>query len=150
MTAEKGQREWALAAAGGVAVLTALLHVKWVRNEHFFHLITKTLRGRDYYAAAEVRGALDQIRPGKDFFAVHPHGCLSAGWTWNVSFLDLATSSKLCEKDICRRVTHMHRLLARAHTNVQFYSCTEANRLLSCLVHFERSHIRFVAVILER
>jgi len=116
MAAEKGQRELALAAAGGVAILTALLHVTWVRNEHFFHLITKTLRGRDYYAAAEVRGALDQVRPGKDFFAVHPHGCLSAGWTWNVSFLDLPTSFQIVWKRYVPQ-SHSHAPIAHVHTH---------------------------------
>ena len=84
MAAGEGNRR-ALAAAGGVAVLTAALHVRWRTSERFYSLITQTLRGRDYYAAAEVRGAIDTVRPGRNFYAVHPHGCLSAGWTWNVS-----------------------------------------------------------------
>ncbi len=84
MAAGEGNRG-ALLAAGSVAVLTAALHVRWRTSERFYSLITQTLRGKDYYAAAEVRGAIDTVRPGRNFYAVHPHGCLSAGWTWNVS-----------------------------------------------------------------
>lgn len=54
------------------------------RSESFYQLITQTLRGREYYTKCELRGAVDNLRPGKNFFACHPHGCLSAGWTWNL------------------------------------------------------------------
>ena len=84
MTAEKGRRGFALAAAGGVAALTYLVGVKWRRSEAFFRLITETLRGRDYYSRVEVRGAVDRVQKGRNFFACHPHGCLSAGWTWSL------------------------------------------------------------------
>ena len=84
MAAENGRRSFALAAAGGVAVLTYLAGVKWQRSEAFFRLITETLRGRDYYDRVEVRGAIDNVLPGRNLFACHPHGCLSAGWTWTL------------------------------------------------------------------
>jgi len=41
---------------------------------------------KDYYSQAELRGALADVRPGRSFFAFHPHGCLSAGWTINGTF----------------------------------------------------------------
>lgn len=53
-------------------------------SEWFFRWITQTLNASAYYAKAELRGAVDQIKPGKYLYAVHPHGCLSAGWTWNL------------------------------------------------------------------
>lgn len=41
---------------------------------------------KDYYTQAELRGALHDVRPKRSFFAFHPHGCLSAGWTINGTF----------------------------------------------------------------
>uniref|UniRef100_A0A7S2M1A5 diacylglycerol O-acyltransferase n=1 Tax=Zooxanthella nutricula TaxID=1333877 RepID=A0A7S2M1A5_9DINO len=41
---------------------------------------------RDFYTQAEMRGALHDVRKSKTFFAFHPHGCLSAGWTINGTF----------------------------------------------------------------
>lgn len=49
----------------------------------FCSFITRTCDGRLYYRATELRGALSDIRPGKNLIAVHPHGILAAGWTWN-------------------------------------------------------------------
>jgi hypothetical protein len=95
MAAGKGKREWAVAAAAGVAALTAALHVRWRPSERFFNLITQTLRGSDYYAAAELRGAIENVRPGRNFYACHPHGCLSAGWTWNVCATSLPPSPSI-------------------------------------------------------
>lgn len=53
-------------------------------SQAFYDFFTKTLNGSAYYERAELRGALDELTPGKNFFLLHPHGCLSAGWTWNV------------------------------------------------------------------
>jgi len=38
---------------------------------------------KDYYAQAELRGKLSDVRNEKSCFAFHPHGCLSAGFTIN-------------------------------------------------------------------
>ena len=59
---------------------------KWKRNPAFFKLLTKTLDGRAYYARAELGGAIKSVKPGKVMYAVHPHGVLTAGWTWNMFF----------------------------------------------------------------
>ena len=85
LKADERRRILALGAAGTVSWLTYLVSVPAWKDQSgiFFALITKTLRGRDYYSACEVRGAIDAIQPGT-FFACHPHGCLSAGWTWNL------------------------------------------------------------------
>lgn len=37
-----------------------------------------------YFRHAELRGALHTMRQGRSFFAVHPHGILSAGWVANL------------------------------------------------------------------
>jgi 1-acyl-sn-glycerol-3-phosphate acyltransferase len=75
----------------GVAVLFVMLWMNtevpgrpkaFAPNEAFFDFISAN--GRSYYAPAELRGALDKIKPGKNMFAVHPHGMLTAGWTWNM------------------------------------------------------------------
>ena len=86
MKADGGERAWALAAAGTASLLTFIVSVPTSKDPAgtFFRLITQTLRGREYYAEAELRGAVDTIKPGRNFFACHPHGCLSAGWTWNL------------------------------------------------------------------
>jgi 2-acylglycerol O-acyltransferase 2 len=49
----------------------------------FYDLLTKTWNARAYYSKAELRGH-NLLKPGKNFFAVHPHGCLSAGFTFNL------------------------------------------------------------------
>jgi len=53
-------------------------------NEAFTEFLAAN--GPSYYAAHELRGAVDEIKPGKNMFAAHPHGILSAGWTWNLFF----------------------------------------------------------------
>eukprot|EP00930_Biecheleria_cincta_P051273 TRINITY_DN36426_c0_g1_i1.p1 TRINITY_DN36426_c0_g1~~TRINITY_DN36426_c0_g1_i1.p1 ORF type:complete len:392 (+),score=84.61 TRINITY_DN36426_c0_g1_i1:51-1178(+) len=52
----------------------------------FCSFITGTCDGRLYYKATELRGALADIKPGKNLFAVHPHGILATGWTWNLFY----------------------------------------------------------------
>lgn len=37
-----------------------------------------------YHKRSELRGALETVKPGKSFFACHPHGILSVGWIANV------------------------------------------------------------------
>lgn len=37
-----------------------------------------------YFRQNELRGALHSMRPGRSFYAVHPHGILSAGWITNI------------------------------------------------------------------
>lgn len=59
-----------------------------VRFPAFYNMLTKTLNGKQYYKRAELRGALKSIKPGKVMYAVHPHGVLTAGWTWNMFFND--------------------------------------------------------------
>jgi len=60
---------------------------KWPPSKRFYNLITKTLHGQQYYAPAHLSGALDEIEAGqKNLFAVHPHGLLTAGWTWNMFY----------------------------------------------------------------
>lgn len=39
---------------------------------------------KSYHKSSELKGALDSIRPGRSFFACHPHGLLSIGWISNV------------------------------------------------------------------
>lgn len=59
----------------------------WAPWEGFYEFITKTLHGQAYYTPAELLGALDEIKPGdKNLYAVHPHGILTAGWTWNMFY----------------------------------------------------------------
>eukprot|EP00448_Togula_jolla_P030084 CAMPEP_0170640384 /NCGR_PEP_ID=MMETSP0224-20130122/40196_1 /TAXON_ID=285029 /ORGANISM="Togula jolla, Strain CCCM 725" /LENGTH=393 /DNA_ID=CAMNT_0010970887 /DNA_START=12 /DNA_END=1194 /DNA_ORIENTATION=+ len=50
--------------------------------------------GSHYYEQAELRGELGSIQKEKSFFAFHPHGCLSAGFTINGCFgADFAKAS---------------------------------------------------------
>jgi len=37
-----------------------------------------------YHRLSQLGGALDSVRPGRSFFACHPHGVLSVGWISNV------------------------------------------------------------------
>eukprot|EP00931_Biecheleriopsis_adriatica_P114815 TRINITY_DN90711_c0_g1_i1.p1 TRINITY_DN90711_c0_g1~~TRINITY_DN90711_c0_g1_i1.p1 ORF type:complete len:380 (+),score=63.31 TRINITY_DN90711_c0_g1_i1:35-1174(+) len=57
---------------------------KWAPKPAVWRLLTKTMDGRKYYRRMELTGALDDIKPGKNLFATHPHGILTAGWTWNM------------------------------------------------------------------
>ncbi|CAE8618608.1 unnamed protein product [Polarella glacialis] len=41
---------------------------------------------KDFYAMAELRGNLQDMHQGRSFFAFHPHGVLSIGWTINGMF----------------------------------------------------------------
>merc|ERR1712032_1473634 len=50
----------------------------------FYEFMTKYIRC--YYAQAEMRGALADIKKDKTMFTFHPHGCLSAGFTINGIF----------------------------------------------------------------
>ncbi|GMI21368.1 hypothetical protein TrCOL_g2414 [Triparma columacea] len=59
---------------------------KWKRSPFFNKFLTQTLNGRAYYARAELKGAINSVKPGKVMYAVHPHGVLTAGWTWNMFF----------------------------------------------------------------
>ncbi|CAE8637060.1 unnamed protein product [Polarella glacialis] len=84
----------ARAAAGAFTLAVMLAMVTevpgrpkdWKPWPRFCKLISKDLDGRSYFTAAELGGALDQIKPGKNLFAVHwhPHGILTAGYTWNL------------------------------------------------------------------
>jgi len=76
---------WLLAMLFSITELPGL-RKQWRPSPGFFNFITRTLEGRKYYKAAELRGALDEIKPGKNLFAVHPHGILTGGWTWNMFF----------------------------------------------------------------
>ena len=58
----------------------------WSRSPAFFNFITETLDARSYYAKATLRGNLAGVKPGRVMYAVHPHGVLTAGWTWNMFF----------------------------------------------------------------
>mmetsp|Transcript_154270 Transcript_154270/g.474090 ORF Transcript_154270/g.474090 Transcript_154270/m.474090 type:complete len:378 (+) Transcript_154270:91-1224(+) len=51
--------------------------------EGFYRLVTERMSGTLYYDRIELRGALEEIRPGRTFFAAHPHGILCCGWGWN-------------------------------------------------------------------
>jgi len=78
-------RPLALGASAAVAVMLYCITCKQFSQSPFFYkLITEILDGRAYYQKIELRGAVDEITPGKNFLAHHPHGCLSAGWTWSV------------------------------------------------------------------
>lgn len=50
----------------------------------FCRLIKEGLPPSSYFAATELGGCLEGIKPGKNLFAVHPHGTLTHGWTWNL------------------------------------------------------------------
>ena len=56
----------------------------WAPSPWFCKLITETLEGTAYYATCELRGELDKITPGRTLFAQHPHGVLTAGFTWTM------------------------------------------------------------------
>lgn len=62
----------------------------WQPSPWFVSLITETLDGASYYATCELRGDLDKVKPGRTIYAQHPHGLLTAGFTWtlfwNLSF----------------------------------------------------------------
>jgi 2-acylglycerol O-acyltransferase 2 len=82
--AYQGGSTEARAAALFFPVLVFLItHRRFPSSPAFIKLINETLGASQYYARMEMRGAIDKIKPGKFFYAVHPHGCLSAGFTWN-------------------------------------------------------------------
>lgn len=82
LTAPNGLAVFSAAAA---TVMTWLVTCKnFASWPGFYHFIVQTLQGHKYYAEVGLKGAVDQITPGKNFFACHPHGCLSAGWSWNM------------------------------------------------------------------
>lgn len=56
----------------------------WKMGPFMFDYVSRW--ARDYYSQTALRGALDDIRPGRSFFAFHPHGCLCAGFTINGTF----------------------------------------------------------------
>lgn len=57
---------------------------KYPRYKGLFDYVSRW--APDYYAQAELRGALGDIRQERTFFAFHPHGCLCAGFTINGTF----------------------------------------------------------------
>lgn len=56
----------------------------WPPSPWFCTLITERLNGASYYATCELRGDLDKITPGRTLYAQHPHGVLTAGFTWTM------------------------------------------------------------------
>ena len=56
----------------------------WPPAPWFFQLITETLNGASYYSTCELRGDLESIKPGRTLYAQHPHGVLTAGFTWTM------------------------------------------------------------------
>jgi len=56
----------------------------WQPSPWFCRLITESLGGTSYYASCELRGNLDKITPGRTLYAQHPHGLLTAGFTWTM------------------------------------------------------------------
>lgn len=83
--APKG-RGRALAGAGVVSLLTWCCSAgEFAQRPSLIGFITRW--AADYYAQAELRLAKGTVlRREKSFFAFHPHGCLSAGWTINGTF----------------------------------------------------------------
>jgi hypothetical protein len=82
-----GVRARALGGAAATVVMVALVTCgRFAPSPAFFRLISETLDGRTYYASTALRGALDELGALKRpcFVLVHPHGCLSIGWTWNL------------------------------------------------------------------
>ena len=56
----------------------------WPPSPWFCTLITERLDGASYYATCELRGDLHKISPGRTLYAQHPHGILTAGFTWTM------------------------------------------------------------------
>ena len=81
---------WAAAGAVALGIMLMMITVRpggpeaWRPWPGFCKLVTQTLDGRSYYARCEVVGEFDQLKHGRTLFAAHPHGLLTAGWTWNL------------------------------------------------------------------
>mmetsp|Transcript_19962 Transcript_19962/g.46837 ORF Transcript_19962/g.46837 Transcript_19962/m.46837 type:complete len:367 (-) Transcript_19962:46-1146(-) len=85
--AAPSHRVFASVAAGVVSLLAWLCKggkADFARRPAVWDFFTRW--GKDYYAQAELRGRLDDVRKEKSCFAFHPHGCLSAGFTINGCF----------------------------------------------------------------
>jgi len=85
---------FALAAKGGStgALVGAALNSFFVwlvtcptfsHSPRMVKLFTETLCQRKYFARCELRGELESIKPGKVCYGVHPHGIITAGFSWN-------------------------------------------------------------------
>lgn len=82
--APAGHRASATVAAAFVSFLAWLCKggkADWARRPALWDFLSTW--SKDYYAQAELRGKLDDIRKNKSCFGFHPHGCLSAGFTIN-------------------------------------------------------------------
>jgi len=75
-----------LLAAGLVSLLTWMVSTggSYAQRPRLIEFLCD--RAKDFYSRAEIRGALGDLRPERTFYAFHPHGCLSAGWTINGTF----------------------------------------------------------------
>jgi len=76
------RRVRALAAVGLTSLLTWTVSTgSFAPRSWLYPLLSRHLR--NFYAQAVVRGAVGDVQHRGSFFAFHPHGCLSAGWTIN-------------------------------------------------------------------
>jgi len=113
----------AIALVGAVlaSLLTTIVSVRdgyvgripWV-----FNFVSKW--APHFYKECELRGALDDIRPGgKNFFGFHPHGCLSIGFSingvWNSKFMEHAGRTLWLCDPMLRRRNPGFRIMAEAY-----------------------------------
>jgi len=95
-----------------------------------FTFFTETLAGSAYYGDIQLRGALDGIKPGKNFYCVHPHGCLSVAFTWNffwnTAFHEKAGRTCFFIDDVLRQKCPFFRPIIDMWTNENRY-CTNAD-----------------------
>jgi len=80
----------ALIGAAALAGMLLMITVRpggpeaWRPSPAFSRLVTEVLDGTRYYARCEVIGAVDKLPRGRTLLAAHPHGVLTAGFTWNL------------------------------------------------------------------
>lgn len=83
----RSRRALSLSGAGFLSFLTYMVSYAkpWIlypQRKRVFEYVYRWTP--DYYQRAELRYVdASSVRPGKTFFAFHPHGCLSAGFTIN-------------------------------------------------------------------
>jgi 2-acylglycerol O-acyltransferase 2 len=83
------RRVVALCGAGLMSLMTMVASRRkpFAKSQLLFDFVSRW--GPDYYQKATLKFVdASDVRPGKSFFAWHPHGCLSAGWSINGVFND--------------------------------------------------------------
>lgn len=74
-----------LSAALCTSLITSMVCGKpFASNEAFYQFMTSTFPLKGYYTECELRGALDEIKAGRNCIAAYPHGAMTVGLGMNL------------------------------------------------------------------